>query len=258
MSAEQGMAGKVVAGVAVSSRACVGPRHSGYVVAKGVLEWMAALVLAVLLCPAILLLAALVRVTSPGPAFYSQVRLGLNGRPYRIYKIRSMTHNCEATSGVVWSSGSGDMRVTPVGRILRETHLDELPQLWNVLRGEMCLVGPRPERPEIVANLERMLPEYRQRMLVRPGVTGLAQVQLPPDVDVESVRRKLAYDLHYVREVSLVLDARILFATFLQVTGSGIHAVGQGLVKGERRSVESRNYGDLKIAATDAWRVGAA
>lgn len=235
-----------------------GPRHRGYAVTKNVIEWVAGLLLLVILAPFIGLLALLVKSSSAGPAFYSQVRQGRNGVPFRIYKLRSMTHNCEAATGAVWSTGTADPRVTRLGRLLRDTHLDELPQLWNVIKGEMCLIGPRPERPEIASKLERALPSYRSRLLVKPGVTGLAQVQLPPDTDLESVRRKLAYDLHYVREVSALMDARILFATFFQFAASGINAVGRALVKNEKTFVEARNYGGLKIVATDAWRVGAA
>ena len=233
------------------------PRRKGYVAVKTAAEWVAAVALLVILAPVIALLAALVKASSPGPAFYSQVRQGLNGRPYRIFKLRSMTHNCEAKTGAVWSAGANDARVTPVGRLLRDTHLDELPQLWNVVRGDMCLVGPRPERPEIASKLERALPEYSRRLLIKPGVTGLAQVQLPPDTDLESVRRKLAYDLHYVREVSFVMDMRILFATFFGFTASAINAVARSLVHGEKSSVESRDFGGLKLTGND-WRVGAA
>ena len=136
--------------------------------------------------------AIVVKLTSRGPAFYTQIRLGQDGRAYAIYKLRTMTHDCEKLSGPQWSK-KGDCRVTAVGRLLRRSHLDELPQLWNVLRGEMSLIGPRPERPEFVPRLERSLPHYRARLHVRPGVTGLAQVQLPPDTDLGSVRRKLAY-----------------------------------------------------------------
>src|SRR5207249_2271789 len=161
-----------------------------------------------------LLGAVLVKLTSPGPILYSQTRLGRHGRSYTIYKIRSMSHNCEKQSGPRWST-AGDSRVTPIGRLLRRTHVDELPQLWNVLRGEMSLIGPRPERPEFVPQLERALPQYRQRLLVRPGVTGLAQVQLPPDSDLASVRRKLAYDLYYVHGCNFCLDVQLLLATVL-------------------------------------------
>lgn len=175
----------------------------------------------ILLVPAVPLMVlgmALVRLTSRGPALYSQVRLGLHGRRYRIYKIRSMTDRCESQSGPRWST-PGDPRVTAIGRFLRATHLDELPQLWNVIRGDMSLVGPRPERPEFVGELERLIPHYSARMLVRPGITGLAQVQLPPDSDLESVRRKVACDLYYLRSLSLSLDLRILLSTMIGVVG---------------------------------------
>jgi lipopolysaccharide/colanic/teichoic acid biosynthesis glycosyltransferase len=129
-----------------------------------------------------------------------------------------MTHQCEKWSGPQWST-IGDPRVTPVGMFLRATHLDELPQLWNVLRGEMSLVGPRPERPEFVPYLECAIPYYRQRLCVRPGVTGLAQVQLPADSDLKSVQRKLMYDLYYVQHMCLWLDVRIVVCTLLKVCG---------------------------------------
>ncbi len=235
-----------------------GPKYRSYVAVKVAAEWCMALLLLVLLAPMVGVLALIVKWTSPGPAFYSQVRLGYRGRPYRIFKLRTMTHNCEAVTGPVWSSGAGDPRVTRFGRLLRDTHLDELPQLWNVLRGEMSLVGPRPERPEIAVNLQRAMPRYPGRLLVRPGVTGLAQVELPPDVDLESVRRKLAYDLHYVREVSLVLDVRIVFATALYFTAVAIKAIGEFLVRSERAVVETQLYAQTRIAAADKWHVGAA
>jgi lipopolysaccharide/colanic/teichoic acid biosynthesis glycosyltransferase len=168
--------------------------------------------------PLILVMIALVKLTSRGPAFYAQVRSGRGGRPFRLYKIRTMLPDCEARTGPQWPS-PGDPRVTPLGRFLRRTHLDELPQLWNVLRGEMSLIGPRPERPEFVVELEKVVPRYRDRLLVRPGITGLAQVQLPADTDVESVRRKVACDLYYLRHLGLGLDLRILVATAFGLTG---------------------------------------
>ncbi len=168
--------------------------------------------------PVLLVVAGLIKLTSPGPVLYSQTRLGLRGRRFRIYKFRTMWHDCERVSGPCWS-GPGDPRVTPVGRFLRWSHLDELPQLWNVLRGEMNLVGPRPERPEFLPQLEQALPHYRRRLAVRPGITGLAQVQLPPDTDINSVRRKLAYDLYYVQHAGLLLDLRLLVCTALAALG---------------------------------------
>jgi lipopolysaccharide/colanic/teichoic acid biosynthesis glycosyltransferase len=180
-------------------------------------DFLVGLSLLVLTSPLTVLGAVLVRLTSSGPAFYSQTRIGKNGRLFTIYKLRTMYHNCESTSGPRWST-PGDARITPLGRILRRTHLDELPQLWNVVRGDMALVGPRPERPEFIPNLAQALHHYTDRLLVRPGMTGLAQVQLPPDTDLASVRRKLAYDLYYVRYVSLWLDLRILAGTLLYLS----------------------------------------
>lgn len=236
-----------------------GPRHQIYLVAKMSLEWLAAVVLSLLLAPLIAVLGGLTKLTSAGPAFYSQVRLGRHGRPFFIWKIRTMRNNCEAKSGAVWSTGENDPRVTPLGRILRETHLDELPQLWNVLKGEMALIGPRPERPEIASKIDMAIPRYRNRLLVRPGVTGLAQVQLPPDSDLESVRRKLAYDLYYVREVGLLLDTRILVSTGLNFASDAIHAVGKAMVKAETRVVEASMTKTIEIhSAGSSWRAGAA
>src|SRR5579863_2206966 len=188
------------------------PRHTLYVAAKSLLESLAALVLLLLFAPVILLAAALVVTTSRGPAFYCQTRLGLRGRRFKVYKLRSMIQNAEAATGATWCLVN-DVRITPIGRLLRETHVDELPQLINVVLGEMSLVGPRPERPELSATLERHLPRYNERLNLRPGITGFAQLRLPPDTDLESVRRKLAYDLYYVRNVNAWLDLRILLLT---------------------------------------------
>src|SRR5262249_35904144 len=162
---------------------------------KAALEGAAALCLLALLGPLILGLAALVKLTSRGPAFYKQTRLGRGGSLFTIYKLRTMVDRCESLTGPRWALPR-DPRVTGLGRFLRKSRLDELPQLLNVVRGEMSLVGPRPERPEFLPELERACPGYRERLAVRPGVTGLAQVQLPADTSVDSVRRKLAYDLH--------------------------------------------------------------
>jgi lipopolysaccharide/colanic/teichoic acid biosynthesis glycosyltransferase len=206
----------------------VSSRESGQASPPGASAWYAALkvvgdrVLAFALlavsAPLILLAALAVKLTSRGPVFYSQTRLGRGGRPFAIYKIRTMRHNCERLTGARWAT-SRDPRITLVGRFLRATHVDELPQLWNVLRGDMSLVGPRPERPEFVPALEEAIPRYRQRLQVRPGLTGLAQVQLPPDTDLDSVRRKLACDLYYVERMSFWLDLRILLSTPFHVLG---------------------------------------
>ena len=198
-------------------------------------------ILLVLLLPVIGLALLAVKLTSPGPGIYTQTRLGRFGRPFRIYKIRSMTHNCEKQSGIQWST-KGDVRVTPVGRLLRKTHVDELPQIFNILKGEMSLVGPRPERPELVGTLEQSLPRYRERLLVRPGLTGLAQVQLPPDTDLESVRRKLRYDLHYVATGTVWMDFRLLVATAIHVAGLpfAVSRTGLGLPGGPEVEPERR------------------
>lgn len=180
-------------------------------------DFTVALLLFILTLPVMLLAMAIVKLTSRGPAIYSQTRLGKGGRPFTIYKIRTMASDAEK-NGAAWSL-PGDSRITRVGRWLRKTHLDELPQLWNVLKGDMSLVGPRPERPEFVPQLEQAIPHYRRRLIVRPGVTGLAQIQLPPDTDLDSVRLKLAYDIHYVSHASLWLDLRICWATFFKMVG---------------------------------------
>ncbi len=190
------------------------PYMPGNLLWKPALDWVLACVLLILATPVILLAMSLVRLTSPGPAIYRQTRLGRGGRAFTIYKIRTMKQDSERLTGPRWST-PGDARVTPLGRFLRSTHLDELPQLWNILRGEMSLVGPRPERPEIIPQLERVLPAYRERLAVRPGVTGLAQVQLPPDTTIESVRSKLSCDLYYIQHATLWLDLRIVIVTVM-------------------------------------------
>jgi lipopolysaccharide/colanic/teichoic acid biosynthesis glycosyltransferase len=188
----------------------------GYLRVKRMLDVVLAALLLVLAAPFILVAGLLVKLTSRGPVFYSQTRVGRGGRPFTIYKIRSMYHECERASGARWSR-PGDPRVMPVGQFLRRTHLDELPQLWNILRGDMSLIGPRPERPEFVPQLEQAIPRYRERLLVLPGVTGLAQVHLPPDTDLASVRRKLAFDLYYIKNIGFWGDLRLLLATAVHV-----------------------------------------
>lgn len=214
------------------------PRHRWYLPFKFVCEWVAALVL---LVPALLVIGLaglIVKLTSPGKVFYRQRRMGMNGRVFTMMKIRTMIENSEAATGPVWSQ-PGDPRVTRVGRILRDTHLDELPQIWNVLRGEMSLVGPRPERPEIVATLKGTIPRYCDRLAVRPGLSGLAQVELPPDADQTTVRKKLAYDLHYVSHVSPWLDGLILVSTALYLVSSLLKALCHSLVRAYGRGAES-------------------
>jgi lipopolysaccharide/colanic/teichoic acid biosynthesis glycosyltransferase len=176
---------------------------------------------AVLLVPALpvtLLLVLLVRLTSRGPGIYRQVRVGLGGRHFVMYKIRTMRNDAEAKTGPVWTTDN-DPRITRVGHILRLLHLDEFPQLLNVFKGEMALIGPRPERPEFTQQLARDIHGYLNRLAVRPGITGLAQITLPPDSNLDSVRRKLAVDLAYIQHAGVGLDFRILLRTFLRLVG---------------------------------------
>lgn len=182
--------------------------------------WPQRLVALLLLAPGlplIALLVVLVRLTSRGPGIYQQTRVGLKGRHFRLYKLRSMRIDAEAGTGPVWAQLGGDPRITRFGRFLRVTHLDELPQLFNVLKGEMVLVGPRPERPEFTHKLALEIPGYMHRHAVRPGITGLAQINLPPDTDLNSVRRKLVLDLVYIAEGGLWLDLKILACTFARL-----------------------------------------
>ena len=170
--------------------------------------------------PVIGICALLVRLTSRGAAVYKQERVGLDGQILTIYKIRPMTVDAEKGTGAVWAK-AGDPRVTFIGRILRFTHLDELPQLFNILKGDMCINGPRPERPEFVTDLAQRVPRYTERLLLHPGVTGLAQVRAPADSDLQTVRNKLSLDLAYVENLDSqsLFDLRILCATVLKMAG---------------------------------------
>jgi lipopolysaccharide/colanic/teichoic acid biosynthesis glycosyltransferase len=202
--------------------------NARYVSIKPFLDFPLAALMLLVSAPIILISMLLVRLTSRGPMIYAQKRLGQEGRTITIYKIRTMDHDAERETGPVWSR-PGDPRVTPIGRFLRWAHLDELPQLLNILRGEMSLVGPRPERPELVGTIERALPGYRRRLSVRPGLTGLAQVQQGPDTDLFTVRCKLVYDLYYVRHVCFWLDVRLLLGTVLKCSGVPFHTIGRVL-----------------------------
>jgi sugar transferase (PEP-CTERM system associated) len=185
-------------------------------------EWMAilqsiyspvlALFGAIVLSPVMLLTALLVKVTSPGPVFFRQTRSGKNGTPFTLYKFRSMREDAEAETGAVWAT-KNDPRITPIGRWLRKLRLDELPQLLNVIRGEMSIVGPRPERPEFVQILQEKIPYYRQRLVVKPGLTGWAQINHKYGDTLDDAIMKLEYDLYYIKNLSLSLDLFIIFRT---------------------------------------------
>jgi len=165
--------------------------------------------------PLSLLIAVLVKLDSPGPSLFRQERLGQGGKRFRLMKFRSMRHDAERETGPVWA-GEHDPRVTRVGRLLRRSRLDELPQFFNVLKGEMSLVGPRPERPAFVHELQEKIPFYVHRLVVKPGITGWAQVKYPYGSSVEDALEKLQYDLYYIKNLTIFLDLLILLHT-LQV-----------------------------------------
>ena len=176
-----------------------------------------------LLAPIFLpLIALLIKLDSPGPIFYRQHRVGLNGRIFEIYKFRSMRNDAEADGLARWAT-AGDDRITTFGRFLRRSRIDELPQLYNVLKGEMSMVGPRPERPEFTGQIAAEVPYYMKRHSVRPGITGWAQINYPYGASLEDAREKLEYDLYYVKNHSLFLDVIILLLT-LRIAFGGIGA----------------------------------
>src|SRR5262249_8666988 len=162
--------------------------------------------------PFMLLTALAVKLSSPGPVLYRQTRVGLDGVVFTLYKFRSMCADAEAGTGAVWAQ-KDDPRVTGVGRVIRRIRFDELPQLFNVLKGEMAMVGPRPERPEFVKALSEQVPYYRQRHCVRPGITGWAQVNYKYGDTLEDTITKLEYDLYYIKNMSMALDNYIIFHT---------------------------------------------
>jgi lipopolysaccharide/colanic/teichoic acid biosynthesis glycosyltransferase len=193
------------------------------------LNFCVALLALICVLPILLVIALAVKLTSRGPVFYTQERVGLDrrqrgdvadhrrrhdlgGRPFTIYKFRTMRVDAERESGAVWAQRE-DPRVTPVGRLLRQYRLDELPQLLNVLRGEMNIVGPRPERPTIFAELREHIAEYPLRQRAKPGITGLAQISQQYDSSLDDVRAKVQYDLEYIRRRSLGEDLRIMLKT---------------------------------------------
>jgi lipopolysaccharide/colanic/teichoic acid biosynthesis glycosyltransferase len=195
-----------------------------------ILNFVVALVALIILLPLLLIIAVMVRVTSRGPIFYTQTRVGMDrrepldpnknhrrrldmgGQPFTIYKFRTMRVDAEQGCGAVWAQPQ-DPRVTMIGRFLRQYRLDELPQLLNVLKGEMNIVGPRPERPTIFAELREHIAEYPLRQRARPGITGLAQINHHYDHSLEDVRTKVRYDLEYIRRQSVLEDLRIMLRT---------------------------------------------
>jgi lipopolysaccharide/colanic/teichoic acid biosynthesis glycosyltransferase len=212
-------------------------------VANRVLNVLIAGIALLLLAPLCVIVAALIKLTSPGPVFYTQTRIGLDrrwrglpvdddgerrvedlgGQPFTILKFRSMSVDAERGGQAVWAT-KHDARVTPIGRVLRKSRIDEIPQLVNVLRGEMNIVGPRPERPSIVVRLRESIPEYPQRHRVKPGITGWAQINHSYDSCIEDVRRKVAFDLEYIANQGLAMDLKIMVLTLpVMIFRKGAH-----------------------------------
>jgi sugar transferase (PEP-CTERM system associated) len=180
-------------------------------ISRNTVHWLVALIGFTLSLPIMILTAILIKLESKGPVFYKQERVGKNGRSFVLMKFRSMKDDAEK-SGPVWAT-KGDDRTTRVGRIIRKVRIDEIPQFWNILRGEMSFVGPRPERPHFVSQLAEEIPYYEQRHLIAPGLTGWAQIKYPYGASIEDARQKLQYDLFYIKNYSLLLDAMIIFET---------------------------------------------
>ena len=178
---------------------------------KRLFDIVASLILLVLTAPLIALFVVLIKIDSPGPAFFRQVRVGLYGQNFSLLKLRSMRNDAEK-GGAQWAA-KADPRVTRIGRFIRKVRIDELPQAWTVLKGEMSFVGPRPERPEFVEDLETKLPYYAERHMVKPGITGWAQINYPYGASIEDSRHKLEYDLYYAKNYSPFLDLLILLQT---------------------------------------------
>jgi lipopolysaccharide/colanic/teichoic acid biosynthesis glycosyltransferase len=171
--------------------------------------------------PIVLISILIIRITSPGPALYRQVRVGRDGRFFELYKLRTMVIDAEKQTGPVWAQ-ENDPRITLFGKFLRKSRIDEIPQLVNVLKGEMSLIGPRPERPEFVDMLSKEIADYQKRLNVRPGITGLAQIKQAYDSTIEDVRRKVKFDLLYINRMCFLTDLRILLSTVAVVlTGRG-------------------------------------
>ena len=189
----------------------LGPR-SGSETFQAVYCFVFAVILLILTSPLMLIVALAVRLTSPGPILLRQQRVGRGDRVFTVYKFRSMYADAEARTGAVWATRN-DPRITPLGRIIRRVRLDELPQLFNVLKGEMAIAGPRPERPEFVKSLSETIPYYRQRHCVKPGITGWAQINYKYGDTIEDTIAKLEYDLYYIKNMSASLDAYIFFHT---------------------------------------------
>ncbi len=192
-----------------------------YNVTKRLMDIAISSVALILLSPLCVLVAILIKLTSKGPVIYSQTRCGRDGEDFEILKFRTMRTDAEKSTGPVWAKLK-DNRITPIGNILRKSRIDEIPQFINVLKGDMSVIGPRPERPVFVGKLEQQITDYRKRLAVKPGITGLAQVYHRYDEDLSDVRKKVKYDILYIKSMCFLTDMRIILSTFrVIVTGFG-------------------------------------
>lgn len=191
-------------------------------VMKRLFDLIFSLLLLIITAPICLITALLIKLDSKGPIIYKQLRVGKSGKEYYLYKFRSMSQNAESKSGPVWAQ-ENDPRVTAVGAIIRKLRIDEIPQVLNVLKGDMSFVGPRPERPHFVNELKNQIPYYTQRLVVKPGITGWAAVKYKYGSTVEDAIEKMQYDLYYIKHLSLFLDLSIIFHTIkVVITGKGL------------------------------------
>ena len=192
---------------------------------KRAVDLLLVLLFGLLLGPFLIFMAILIKLESAGPVFFTQDRVGERGRNYMVFKFRSMVQDAEKLSGPVWAQ-ENDPRVTRVGRIMRRLRIDELPQIWNVLKGEMSFVGPRPERDVFVQQLEKVVPYYRERFTVKPGITGWAQVNYGYGASVADAIEKLNYDLFYIKNMSFMMDLLVLMRTVkIVLFGHGVTVI---------------------------------
>ncbi len=188
---------------------------------KRIFDILLSLFILVFFFPLWILVFILIKVESRGPAIYKQKRIGKDGKEFVLYKFRSMVDNAERYTGPVWAT-KNDLRITRIGSIIRKFGIDEIPQLYNILKGDMSIIGPRPERPFFVEKLEKIIPFYSQRYRAQPGITGLAQIKHKYDSNIEDVIKKLEYDFYYINNLSLKLDLYIYITTiYILITGKG-------------------------------------
>jgi lipopolysaccharide/colanic/teichoic acid biosynthesis glycosyltransferase len=257
-------------------------RGMDYARLKILWDWPTALVMLIISAPVLLFTAVLIKLESAGPVIYNQERVGRNrrrngqrrkaavdgfpapgerrkggrrqrdlgGRPFIIYKLRSMLTTAENESGAAWSSGDSDPRLTRVGYFIRRTHIDELPQFFNVLLGQMSIIGPRPERPVFVAELNNVIKNYRRRLDVAPGITGLAQIRQDPDESIEDVKKKLRRDRKYIQNCGLLFDVRIIIETIALI----VHLLVDSLIKKKTERVEPTRIEGLTLQTIHAKR----